>query len=69
MACLLVLPLESAAATPYAQLRSFSLQNNLELDCQELLLAAHALSKGAALVSDKVFFGHIPELRRQNWLI
>lgn len=63
-----VLALEGDAATHYAATRASLEQAGTPLSANDLLIAAHALSLGATLVSAEAAFARVPGLRLENWL-
>jgi len=69
MASLDVKPLEESAATHYAALRSALQTRGTPLDSNDLLIAAHALSLDAILVSADAAFARVPGLKLENWLV
>ena len=68
MGTLKVLPLEPAVAQSYADLRHRLTNGGLTLDANDLLIAAHALSLNAILVSADAAFARVPGLQLENWL-
>lgn len=68
VAGLRVLPFDSAAAAAYGRLRHRLESAGTPLGPNDLLIAAHALSLGAVLVTDDVAeFGRVRGLRVENW--
>ncbi|SEG62618.1 tRNA(fMet)-specific endonuclease VapC [Bryocella elongata] len=68
LANLQVLPWDSAAAAAYAALREDLSRRGRTLSALDMLIAAHALSAGAVLVSADGAFSHaMPPLRTENW--
>lgn len=63
-----VLPWDSAAAESYAALRSDLERGGRTLARLDLLIAAHAVSINATLVSDDRVFQQVPGLALENWL-
>jgi len=63
-----VLPWRSEEAEVYGRLRAEQEGGGLSLGLMDLLLAAHAVSENAVLVSDDRVFARVPELRWENWL-
>jgi tRNA(fMet)-specific endonuclease VapC len=63
-----VLPLDEALGPVYAGLRTDLEQAGTSLEANDLLIAAHALSIGATLVSDDAAFARVPGLKIENWL-
>ena len=64
-----VLPFDADAARHYGDIRE-ALQTRGELiGAHDLLIAAHARSRGATLVTNNEReFGRVPDLRIENWL-
>ena len=65
---LLVLPLDETVAPHYAQLRAQLEQAGTPIGANDTLIAAHALSLGATLVSADAEFNRVPDLKVENWL-
>jgi tRNA(fMet)-specific endonuclease VapC len=65
-----ILPLEYEAVSQYyAALRVFLERQGQVIGANDMLIAAHALSLEAILVTDNVReFARIPDLRFENWL-
>jgi tRNA(fMet)-specific endonuclease VapC len=63
-----VMPLEADAVLPYAQLRNGLELAGTPLSPNDLLIAAHALTLDATLVSADAAFARVPGLRLENWL-
>lgn len=64
-----VLPLEAPAALTYARLRADLEGRGQTIGGNDLLIAAHALTIDAVMVTDNVReFGRVPGLRVENWL-
>lgn len=61
------LPFDSHAARRYGALRAQMEKHGKSLGAFDLLIAAHALSAGAVLVSSDRAFRSCPELKPQNW--
>ena len=68
MAILMVLPLEPDAAAIYALLRQRLTASGIGLDANDTLIAAHALTVNATLVSADAAFARVPGLQVENWL-
>lgn len=64
-----ILPWDSPAATRYAALRSELEREGRLLARVDLLIAAHALSINATLVSDDRALQRVPGLVLENWLL
>lgn len=69
MAILMVLPLEPDAAAIYALLRHRLTAIGIGLDANDSLIAAHALTLNATLVSADAAFARVPGLQVENWLV
>jgi tRNA(fMet)-specific endonuclease VapC len=65
---LVVLPLDEVVGQHYAKLRAHLEQAGTPIGANDMLIAAHALSLGATLVSADVEFARIPGLQVENWL-
>ncbi|MFM2049934.1 MAG: hypothetical protein RL682_425 [Pseudomonadota bacterium] len=63
-----VLSLDIDVVPRYAQLRAVLEENGNPIGPNDTLIAAHALSLGATLVSADVEFARIPGLQVENWL-
>jgi tRNA(fMet)-specific endonuclease VapC len=63
-----VMPLEPAVGRHYASLRAGLEHMGKSLSPNDLLIAAHAVTLDAILVSGDVVFGQVPGLTRENWL-
>ncbi len=63
-----VLPLDIEVAPRYAQLRATLEENGTPIGPNDTLIAAHALTLGATLVSADAEFARVPGLRVENWL-
>lgn len=63
-----VLPLDVDVVPHYAQLRAMLEQNGTPIGPNDTLIAAHALSLGATLVTADVEFARVPGLQVENWL-
>ena len=64
-----LLPLDSAVAEPYAELRRTLESAGTPIGANDTLIAAHALALDATLVSADTEFARVPGLRLENWLI
>ena len=62
-----ILPLGSAEARAYRQLRVKQEAAGRPLGCMDMLIAAHAIAVGAVLVTGDKVFGYVPGLGRENW--
>ncbi len=65
---LVVLPLDEVVGPHYAKLRSHLEQAGTPIGANDTLIAAHALSLGATLVSADTEFARVPGLQVENWL-
>ena len=65
---LVVLPLDEAVGPHYAKLRSHLEQAGTPIGANDTLIAAHAMSLGATLVTADTEFTRVPGLRVENWL-
>ena len=63
-----VMPLDSQVTPQYAQLRAHLEKAGTPIGANDTLIAAHALSLGAALVSADSEFARVPDLKVENWL-
>lgn len=64
-----VLPFEVPAQITYARLRTVLEGHGQMIGGNDLLIAAHALTLDAVMVTDNVReFGRVPGLRVENWL-
>jgi tRNA(fMet)-specific endonuclease VapC len=68
MATLTVVPLGTEVAQTYANMRNAVTSIGQGLDANDTLIAAHALTLGATLVSADAAFTRIPDLKLENWL-
>ena len=68
MAMLETLPLDPALASVYAELRCYMESQGLTMGPNDLLIAAHALTVNATLVSADAAFARVPGLQVENWL-
>lgn len=68
LARLTVLPLDAGVSSHYAQLRSQLEQAGTPIGANDTLIAAHALSLGATLVTADAEFTRVPGLQVENWL-
>lgn len=65
---LVVLPLDEAVGPHYVKLRSHLEQAGTPIGANDTLIAAHAMSLGATLVTADAEFARVPGLRVENWL-
>ncbi len=65
---LLVRPLDEAIGPLYAKLRTLLEQAGTPIGANDTLIAAHALTLGATLVTADAEFSRVPGLKVENWL-
>ena len=64
-----VLPFDAAAGEHYGEIRQALMQRGRPIGANDLLIAAHARSAGATLVTNNErVFARVPELRTENWM-
>ena len=64
-----ILPFDAAAGIHYGEIRQALTQRGGVIGANDLLIAAHARSTGATLVTNNEGeFGRVPDLRMENWL-
>lgn len=64
-----VAPLDEPAAKRYGDVRAFLEHRGKQIGPLDTLIAAHALSLGAVLVSNNTKeFSRVPNIRLQNWV-
>ena len=64
-----VLAFDAEAATTYGRVRAYLERRGCPIGAMDTLIAAHALSLGATLVSNDVReFERVPRLRCENWV-
>ena len=63
-----LLPLEDGYSSHYAKLRTHLEQAGTPIGANDTLIAAHALSLGATLVTADAKFSRVPGLSVENWL-
>lgn len=69
MARLRVLDWDKAAAEHYAHLRAYLEKKGKPIGHMDMQIAAHALSAGAAIVTNNIrHFAHVPKLKTVNWV-
>lgn len=68
MTCINVEALGPELVEPYAQLRAYLEKQGTPIGPNDTLIAAHALSLGATLVSADAEFTRVPGLTVENWL-
>ena len=68
MACISVKPLEPDIVAYYADLRAHLEKLGTPIGAHDSLIAAHALTLGATLVSANTEFSRVPGLQVENWL-
>lgn len=64
-----VLPWQSATAAQYGSTRAALAGKGLTLGPLDMLIAAHALSVGATLVTNDQTFGHVAYLKVADWTV
>lgn len=69
MQSLVVLPLDEVVGPHYARLRTHLEQAGTPIGANDTLIAAHAMSLGATLVTADAEFTRVPGLRVENWLL
>ena len=63
-----VVPFDSAAAAHYGDIRAFLRRSGTPIGNMDLLIAAHARSLSATLVTNNMReFEKVPELKLENW--
>lgn len=62
-----ILPFDSIAAERYGVLRADMQRRGKSLTSLDMLIAAHALSLGATLVTSDQAFRHVPGLAVEDW--
>jgi tRNA(fMet)-specific endonuclease VapC len=65
---LVLLPLDEVVGPHYAKLRAHLEQAGTPIGANDTLIAAHALSLGATLVTADAEFVRVPDLQVENWL-
>jgi tRNA(fMet)-specific endonuclease VapC len=66
---LVILPWDQSAAHHYGELRAHLERQGAPIGNMDLMIAAHALSLGAVLVSDNIrHFEKVPGLALENWV-
>lgn len=68
IATLTVLPLDNSVSKTYAAMRHSLTATGQGLDANDTLIAAHALTLDATLVSADAAFARVPGLKVENWL-
>ena len=64
-----ILPFDVDAGAHYGEIRHALVQRGRPIGANDLLIAAHARSAGATLVTNNEGeFGRVPALRTENWL-
>jgi tRNA(fMet)-specific endonuclease VapC len=62
-----ILPWTTDTARAYGQLRAAMRRSGLSLQPLDMLIAAHAVSVGATLITSDRAFLHVPELKIADW--
>lgn len=62
-----IMPFDHAAAACYGELRAVMRRAGKALTSLDMLIAAHALSLGATLVTSDQAFRHVPGLAVEDW--
>ena len=66
---LVVLPFDADAGTHYGDIRHVLTQQGIPIGANDLLIAAHARSADATLITNNEReFNRVPDLRIENWL-
>jgi tRNA(fMet)-specific endonuclease VapC len=65
--CVQALPWDNLAATQYAHLHAALERSGKPMGNMDMLIAAHALSFDAVLVTSDAVFKHIDHLRTEDW--
>lgn len=65
---IVVLPLDEFVGPHYAKLRAHLEQAGTPIGANDTLIAAHALTLGATLVTADAEFARVPGLKLENWL-
>jgi len=69
LALFVILPWDDEAAQAYARIRAAVEAKGKPIGNLDLLIAAHALSRGATLVTNNTrHFSQVPGLRIENWV-
>lgn len=69
LAPIAVMPFDDSAAVKYGQIRAYLQGNGMKIGPYDLLIAAHALSKGLILVTNNTReFARVPGLSMENWV-
>ena len=64
-----ILPFDAGAGVHYGEIRQTLMQRGRAIGANDLLIAAHARSAGATLITNNEGeFGRVPALRIENWL-
>lgn len=69
MASMSVLPLGDTVPPHYATIRARMERQGTPIGPNDTLIAAHAMSLGATLVTADTEFTRVPDLRVENWLL
>jgi len=69
LAPIAVMPFDDSAAVKYGQIRAYLQGNGMKIGPYDLLIAAHALSKGLILITNNTReFARVPGLSMENWV-
>jgi tRNA(fMet)-specific endonuclease VapC len=69
LAGIAVLPWDSAAARAYGPLRAEQERKGRPLSLEDLMIAAHALSRGLVLITNDQAFRFVEGLKTEDWTI
>lgn len=62
-------PWDAAAADHYGTIRAELKKTGLQIGAMDMMIAAHALSLDAVLVTNNIkHFGRVPRLKLENWI-
>lgn len=62
------MPFDADVAVHYANLRTVLEEAGTPIGANDTLIAAHAMSLGATLVTADAEFTRVPDLKVENWL-
>lgn len=64
-----VIPFDESAARHYGQTASYLKRNGTPIGTMDMLIAAHARSRGFTVVTNNVWeFERVPDLKVENWI-